>query len=66
MDEYFVNQDAQPNGDHEVHKAGCNWMPRYKLALGRHSGCHSAVQAARRHYSQSDGCAFCSPACHTS
>ncbi|HDY99748.1 MAG TPA: hypothetical protein ENH72_14865 [Pseudomonas sabulinigri] len=66
MDDYFVNKNAQSNGDHEVHKSGCNWMPHYKIALGPHLGCYSAVLAARTHYPQSNGCAFCSPLCHTS
>jgi hypothetical protein len=66
MEEYFVNTNAQPNGDHEVHKRGCRWMPISPIALGYHSGCFSAVQAAKRYYTQSNGCAFCSPLCHTS
>ena len=24
---YYVNKNAQSNGDHEVHKSGCSWMP---------------------------------------
>ncbi len=27
---YYVNNKAQLNGDHEVHKAGCTWMPSDK------------------------------------
>ena len=31
MADYWVNNQAQANGDHEVHVAGCSWMP----CLGR-------------------------------
>ena len=24
---YYVNKNAQPNGDHEVHRATCIWLP---------------------------------------
>jgi len=36
MDAYYVNKNAQPNGDNEVHKEGCSWMPepQHKLFLG--------------------------------
>lgn len=66
MDEYFVNTGTDNQGDHEVHKAGCAWMPSSTIALGLHAGCFSAVQEAKRYYSQTNGCAFCSPLCHTS
>src|SRR5690606_33830500 len=51
----------------EVHKTGCSWQPepRYRLDLGDHSGCHTAVAAAKRHYPTADGCGHCSAPCHT-
>jgi hypothetical protein len=30
---YYVNNNAQSNGDHEVHKEGCSWMPSNKKTL---------------------------------
>ncbi len=24
---YYVNKNAQSNGDHEVHKSDCAWLP---------------------------------------
>lgn len=27
MAKYYVNQREQVNGDHEVHKLGCSYMP---------------------------------------
>jgi len=68
MPQYCVNKNAQPNGDHEVHAQGCAYWPaNWNVQdLGWHLDCHSAVQAAKLYYPYSaNGCAFCSPACHT-
>ena len=68
MPHYCVNQNAQPNGDHEVHTATCTVLPavQNQTYLGEFTSCGPAVVAAKKHYKQSNGCAFCSPACHTS
>lgn len=68
MPEYYVNRNAQPNGDHEVHRADyCPTPadPENRLHLGIFPSCRGAVEAAKRHYPQSNGCANCSPECHT-
>ncbi len=68
MSSYYVNKNAQSNGDHEVHEGGCSWLPApsNRIYLGEHSGCAPAVKEAKRYYSQSNGCYFCCNACHTS
>lgn len=68
MPRYYVNKNAQPNGDHEVHKQGCSFMPAEgnRIDLGEHSSCRTAVMKAKEHYRQSNGCYFCSNECHTS
>lgn len=68
MDKFFVNKNSQPNGDHEVHKEGCNYMPDYynRIDLGYHSNCQSAVRKAKEYYNQSNGCYYCCKECHTS
>jgi hypothetical protein len=66
MASYYVNNNAQYNGDHEVHREGCGYMPSSRTALGDHASCASAVATARVYYSQVNGCAFCSRECHTS
>lgn len=68
MDQYCVNMQAQANGDHEVHKEGCTYMPlpQNQHYLGYHANCYGAVIAARLHYPRANGCAFCSLSCHTS
>jgi hypothetical protein len=70
MPYFCVNTQAQSNGDHEVHDLaspyGCLPATYNRLDLGYHSGCRGAVQAAKRTYSKSNGCAHCASACHTS
>ena len=69
MASYYVNKNAQSNGDHEVHTTtGCPTPANQenRLPLGDFASCHDAVLEAKKHYAQSNGCANCSPACHTS
>ncbi|WP_375164611.1 hypothetical protein [Temperatibacter marinus] len=68
MARYYVNKNSQANGDHEVHKTGCNFMPmaENRIYLGDYSSCSPAVREAKKTYSRSNGCYFCSNACHTS
>ncbi|WP_332688826.1 hypothetical protein [Devosia sp.] len=65
---YYVNDTAQPNGDHEVHAQNCYWLgqARSTTYLGLFATCREAVAAARRHYRQCNGCVHCAAACHTS
>jgi hypothetical protein len=65
--EYIVNRNAQSNGDHEVHKAGCSWMPNLenRKSLGDCADCHEAVRKAKQYDPKADGCKHCSSACHT-
>ena len=67
MARYRVNNNAQSNGDHEVHRETCPYYPvltNYR-DLGDHFTCHSAVAAAKMFLPTADGCAVCSPDCHT-
>lgn len=67
MDHYYVNLNAQTNGDHEVHKASCNHLPSAinRLYLGIYASCREAVSAAKLKNSRADGCYYCSPTCHS-
>lgn len=67
MPMYFVNKNAQRNGDHEVHKEDCTFLPESnnRISLGYHSNCKSAVRKAKDYFDQVNGCAFCSVECHT-
>jgi hypothetical protein len=71
MPNYCVNKNAQPGSDdHEVHDLaspyGCLPDISNKLELGYFSSCAEAVQAAKQVYSDSNGCYYCAPACHSS
>lgn len=65
---YYVNTRAQTNGDHEVHKEGCTWMPstENRKYLGSFNSCADAVKEAKKTYpTTANGCVHCSSACHT-
>jgi hypothetical protein len=66
MAQYCVNNQAQANGDHEVHRQGCTYWPRNSNPLGDHTTCQTAVAQAKRIYPRANGCYTCSNACHTS
>ncbi len=65
---YYVNKNAQLNGDHEVHVSSCTRLPEEKnrLYLGSFETCAPAVREAKKTYPQSNGCYYCCYACHTS
>jgi len=65
---YYVNKNAQANGDHEVHVLSCSFVPAVenRIYLGEFSSCRPAVTEAKKHYPQSNGCYYCCNACHTS
>ncbi|MFL5537460.1 MAG: hypothetical protein ACJ8J0_00620 [Longimicrobiaceae bacterium] len=65
---YYVNDVAQPNGDHEVHRDGCQFMPSApnRTYLGYFELCVQAVREAKRYHRQVNGCFYCSLPCHTS
>ena len=58
---YYVNKNAQANGDHEVHREDCRFLPaeENKLYLGEFESCHGAVKAAKEVYDTADGCYYC-------
>jgi hypothetical protein len=64
---HYVNKNAQGNGDHEVHKTGCSWLPQVenRTYLGDFYSCSPAVTEAKRYYAQVNGCYYCCNPCHT-
>lgn len=67
MKKYYVNKQAQINGDHEVHVEGCYWMPNQinLYYLGEHVSCVTAVTATKKIFQQVNGCVHCCNSCHT-
>lgn len=45
MAKYYVNKNAQSNGDHEVHTTGCSFMPETinRIYLGDFQSCGPAI-----------------------
>ncbi|HEX7048299.1 MAG TPA: hypothetical protein VF275_12080 [Gammaproteobacteria bacterium] len=72
MSTFIINQNAQSNGDHEVHNrtAGCSFMPdpENQINLGTHVTCQGAVASAKTSWPgyRINGCYYCCNACHTS
>lgn len=67
MVKYYVNNNADEKGLHEVHKENCEDRKEIisEKYVGNFPTCAKAVSAAKAIYSTADGCAYCSKACHT-
>lgn len=65
---YYVNKNKQNNGDNEVHKEECKWIPDVlnREYLGYFDNCRDAVRKAREKGYNANGCYYCSEDCHTS
>lgn len=65
---FYVNKNAQLNGDHEVHRITCNWLPdvENRIYLGDFETSQEAVRKAREYYTHVNGCYYCCPESHTS
>lgn len=68
MKKFYVNTQAQNNGDHEVHNEYCEYLPTVlnRKHLGEFNSCSGAVDEAKKSYTKSNGCYYCSKSCHTS
>ncbi len=67
MDNYLVNMNPQPTGEHEVHKDDCSHLPAIynRKDLGKFSTCQEAVIEAEKTYDNVDGCKHCVLDCHS-
>ena len=70
---YYLNSNAQSNGDHEVHKETCPYYYNYKIGgnfiyIGTFFNEQEAVKQAKKLYPvyKIDGCAHCCPNAHRS
>jgi hypothetical protein len=65
---FYVNKNAQNNGDHEVHRATCSWLPESenRQYLGDFATSQEAVRETKKYYNQVNGCYYCCPETHTS
>lgn len=67
MLKFYVNLNAQLNGDHEVHHEYCIYLPTSlnRKLLGDFQTCREATKQAKLEYSLANGCKTCSRDCHT-
>ncbi len=67
MKKYYVNNNAQSNGDHEVHHEECSFLPtaQNRTYLDVYWDCKDAVKEAKKLHTQVNGCFYCSNECHT-
>ena len=64
MDSYYVNRKAQVNGDNEVHKNSCAFIPEKhnRLYLGYLANCQKALAEASKTYPDTATlCRYCCP-----
>ena len=59
MTHFFVDNNAQPDGAHEVHAVGCKRMATDKRYLGDFMSCEQASFEARKEYWQTAPCVRC-------
>ncbi|MGF6849957.1 hypothetical protein QFZ51_005192 [Chitinophaga sp. W3I9] len=64
---YYVNNNPQLNGDHEVHVSTCEYFPMMynRTYLGGFETCQEAVREATKRYKKANGCIHCCRLCHT-
>ena len=69
MDKYYINANAQDNGDHEVHRFDCVFIPKpmNRIDLGYFAHCIWAFETGKsmRPRWKINGCYFWSRDCHT-
>lgn len=63
---YYVNKNAQPTGEHEIHIPGCKTFPEADNAkyLGDFYFYESAKREANKYYLFVDACKNCLPLHH--
>ncbi|MCF7516802.1 hypothetical protein LY624_11120 [Pseudoalteromonas sp. N1230-9] len=67
MKHYYINDNAQNTGEHEVHTESCPYFNLItdRTYLGFFHSCKDAVEKAKTKYSNVDGCKHCCSLCHT-
>lgn len=66
MARYYVHIRAASDGDHQVHRFDCSWLPaeENRKYLGDFASCQPAVTEAKKHFTKVNGCIHCSRECH--
>ena len=68
MNYYYLNNNIDEHGYHEVHTESCPFLPEEQnlQPIGKFSSCKAAIIAARMAYpgKKFDGCYYCCSECH--
>ena len=58
---YYLNKRTQKNGDHEMHREDCKFLPypTNRIDLGKFGNEYEALEAAKKIYKKADGCSYC-------
>jgi hypothetical protein len=61
MIKYYVRLKPQLDGVNAVHKENCPFLDDIKMKryLGEFSSCMDAIREAKKYFSHSKGCSFC-------
>jgi hypothetical protein len=62
---YYVSEEPEDDGQHEVHRDTCYRLPVLRKYIGLHANCAEAVARARQHYEGAVGCRLCSYECRS-
>lgn len=67
MAEFYIEINAQANGDHVVHRAECSILPAKETIryLGSIASSASALKKAAESFRQVNGCPQCATTCHS-
>ena len=60
---YYVAEEPDDDGVHQVHKDTCHRLPVLRKYLGIHASCGEAVTRAKAQYAEAAGCRLCSYEC---
>jgi hypothetical protein len=60
---YYIGEEPDDDGVHEVHKDTCYRLPVLRRYLGIYASCGEAVARARTQYEGAAGCRLCSYEC---
>lgn len=58
-DFFYVNNKAQPSGEHIVHTRDCWVLPNDRKYIGRFPSFNDAIEGAKEHFNNIDGCTYC-------
>ena len=63
MELFYINTNAQPTGEYEVHTSSCAHGPSIenRINLGFF---HNSSEAIKKYYNNVDGCFYCCPESH--